>query len=220
MTRSFRILTLATFLALALAATAGAEPRTFVFDRTHSEVGFNIRHFFNKTHGRFNDYDGQITFDPANLTAGSVQLAIRDTSIYTANDRRDNHLRSEDFFWTEKYPNVTFKSTKVIPGKDDKHFQVAGDLTIRDVTKPVVLDVEYFGMGPIAIGGHALGTQAGFYATTTVNRKDYGIIWNKTVDQGGVMLGDDVDIVLSIAAMSPERPPAQPASAPQPTTKK
>jgi polyisoprenoid-binding protein YceI len=219
-TRFLRISTLTALLALGLAATAGAEPRTFVFDKTHSEVGFNVRHFFNKTHGRFEDYDGQLTFDPANITASSVQVTIKDTSIYTANPRRDAHLRTQDFFWSEKYPTITFKSTKVIPGKDDKHFQVAGDLTIRDVTKPVTLDVEYFGMGPVSIGGHAMGTQAGFMATTTVNRKDYGIIWNKTLDDGGVMLGDDVDIVLSIAAITPERPPAQPASATTPTTRK
>lgn len=220
MTRFLRISTLTALLALALAAVVGAEPRTFVFDKTHSEVGFNVRHFFNKTHGRFEDYDGQLTFDPANLTASTVQLTIRDTSIYTANTRRDAHLRTQDFFWADKYPTVTFKSTKVIPGKDDKHFQVAGDLTIRDVTKPVTLDVEYFGMGPVSIGGHAMGTQAGFSATTTINRKDYGIIWNKTLDDGGVMLGDDVDIVLSIAAITAERPPASPASATAPTSKK
>ena len=220
MTRFLRISTLTALLALGLAALAAAAPRTFVFDKTHSEVGFNVRHFFNKTHGRFEDYDGQIVFDPANITASSVQVTIKDTSIYTANARRDAHLRTQDFFWNEKYPTLTFKSTKVIPGKDDKHFKVAGDLTIRDVTKPVTLDVEYFGMGPVSISGHAMGTQAGFYATTTVNRKDYGIIWNKTLDDGGVMLGDDVDIVLSIAAITPEPPPAQPAAATAPTTKK
>ncbi len=189
-------------LALMVAA-ASAEPITFGIDRAHSEVGFNIRHFFNKTHGRFNDYEGTIVYDAKDIAASSVNVTIRDTSIYTGNDRRDNHLRTQDFFWTEKYPTVTFKSTKVIPGKDASHFQVVGDLTIRDKTKPTTLDVEFLGMGPVAIGGNAMGTQAGFVATTTVNRKDYDILWNKTLDTGGTMLSDDVDIVLNIAAVPP-----------------
>jgi len=192
------------------------DPRNFVIDRSHSEVGFNIRHFFNKTHGRFNDYTATIVYDPKDLAGSTVEVAIKDSSIYTANERRDNDLRGADFFWTEKYPMVTFKSTKVIPGKDEHHFQVAGDLTIRDVTKPVTLDVEYLGMGPVGIGGRDLGVQAGFVATTTISRKDYGIVWNKTLDQGGVMLGEDVEIALNIAAVNRPRPTAAAASAPAP----
>ena len=198
---------------LALASAASSDPRALMIDRAHSEVGFNIRHFFNKVHGRFTDYNGTIVYDPKNLALSSVEVTIRDTSINTANDRRDNHLRSQDFFGTEKYPTLTFKSTKVTPGKDSTHIQVAGDLTIRDVTKPVVLDAEYLGMGPVAVGGHSMGIQAGWLATTTINRKDYGIVWNKTLDSGGVMLGDDVEIVLNVAAFSEDRPPAG-ASAP------
>jgi len=206
----------ATLALLALVPAIRAEPRTYAIDRAHSEVGFNIRHFFNKTHGRFEDYKGTIVFDPQSLKTSSVQVTIRDSSIYTANAKRDDHLRGQDFFWVEKYPTLTFASTKVIAGKDAEHFKVAGNLTIRDVTKPVVLDVEYLGMGPIGVNGNDLGTQAGFWATTKVNRKDYGIMWNRNLDQGGVMLGDDVEIVLSIAAVTPKPPAssAQPASAP------
>ena len=97
---------------------ARREPRTFTIDRSHSEVGFNVRHFFNKVHGRFTDYSGidrvrsRTTWRPRR-----VEVTIKDTSIYTANERRDKHLRSEDFFWIEKHPTITFKSTKVIPGK-------------------------------------------------------------------------------------------------------
>lgn len=220
MKRFASILAALTLATISFVRVAAADPISFQIDRAHSDVGFDVRHFFNKVHGKFTEYDGSIVYDPKNLTASTVSVTIRDSSINTNNERRDTHLRTQDFFWQEKYPTITFKSTKVIPGKDDKHFQVAGDLTIRDVTKPVTLDVEYFGMGPVSIGGHAMGTQAGFMATTTVNRKDYGIIWNKTLDDGGVMLGDDVDIVLSIAAITPERPPAQPASATTPTTRK
>jgi polyisoprenoid-binding protein YceI len=205
-------------LAVVLAAhasEASAEPVVFGPDRAHSEVGFNIRHFFNKVHGRFEDYTAKIAYDPKNLAASSVEVTIRDSSIYTGNDRRDAHLRTEDFFWADKYPFVTFKSTTVIPGKDENHFRVAGELTIRDVTKPDTLDVEFLGMGPIAMGGRSIGTQAGFLASTTIDRKQFGIVWNRQLDQGGVMLGDDVDIRLNIAAVNMDKPAATPAPAPK-----
>jgi polyisoprenoid-binding protein YceI len=207
---------LMTLVLLAAASVALAEPRTFNIDRAHSEVGFDVQHFFNKAHGSFNDYSGAIVYDPKNLAASSVAVTIRDSSVYTANDRRDNHLRTQDFFWTEKFPLITFKSTKVIPGKDESHFQVAGDLAIRGITKPVVLDVEFLGMGPVAIGGNSLGLQAGWIARTTINRKDFEIVWNKTLDQGGVMLRDNVDIVLNIAGFSTDEPatPPKPTGAP------
>jgi len=209
---------LAAALLLATVATSHAAPRTYTFDRSHSEVGFNVRHFFNKTHGRFENYTGSLVFDSTHVANSSVEVTIQDSSIYTANDRRDNHLRTEDFFWVEKYPTITFKSTKVIPGKTKDHFQVQGNLTIRDVTKLVTLEVDYFGMGPLSISGRDLGMQAGFSATTTVNRKDFGIVWNRTLDSGGVMLGDDVEIVLSIAAISRDDAgtPAAPAAATTP----
>jgi polyisoprenoid-binding protein YceI len=211
---------LVTLTLVSLAATASlaaAEPKTFMIDRAHTEVGFNIRHFFTKVHGRFTDFAGSIVYDPKALAASSVDVTIRDTSIWTGTERRDNHLRTEDFFWVEKYPTITFKSSKVIAGKDDHHFQVAGDLTIRGVTKPVTLDVEFLGMGPVDIGGNSLGVQAGFDATTTINRKDYGIVWNKTVDQGGAMLDDNVELVLNVAAFAAGDP--KPAAT-APATKK
>lgn len=191
------------FAAVAFAGIAAADPVTLQIDRAHSDVGFDVRHFFNKVHGKFTDYDGTIVYDPKTLTASSVTVTIRDSSINTNNDRRDTHLRTQDFFWVEKYPTITFKSTKVLPGKDDKHFQVVGDLTIRGVTKTVTLDTEFLGMASAAIGGMDFGTQAGFLATVTIpDRKEYGLIWNKTLDQGGTMLGDDVAITLNIAAFS------------------
>ncbi len=207
----------AAVLLVGAVSLAAAEPRTYSIDRAHSEVGFNVRHFFNKTHGRFNDYTGTIVFDPKNVALSSAEVVIRDSSIFTGVERRDNHLRTADFFWTEKYPTITFKSTKVVPGKDAKHFAVEGNLTIRDVTKPVTLDAELIGMGPLAINGQSMGTQAGFEASTTINRKDFGIVWNKVVDQGGMMLDDDVELVFSIAAMSRDNAPvAAPAAATAP----
>jgi polyisoprenoid-binding protein YceI len=186
---------------LVFASLANAETKTFTPDRAHTEVGFNIRHFFSKVHGRFESYDGEIQFDEKNLTASSVHITIADSSINTQNDRRDNHLRSQDFFWVEKFPTIEFKSTKVIPGKDKTHFKVQGNLTIRGITKPVTLDVELLGVAPISIGGNSMGTRAGFAATVTINRKDFDIVWNKTLDTGSVMLGDDVEIVLNVEAV-------------------
>ena len=203
--------------ALATVRPAVADPVTLQIDRAHTEVGFDVRHFFNKVHGKFTDFSGTIVYDPKNLAVSTVDVTIRDTSIFTANERRDNHLRTQDFFWVEKYPTITFKSNKVIAGKDDKHFQVAGDLTIRGVTKPVTLDVEFLGMGPASIGGNDLGIQAGFIATTTIaDRKEYGLVWNKTLDQGGTMLSDDVQLTLNVAAFAPN--PNAPAKKP-PATK-
>ncbi len=218
MMRFHRVLPLAAALSLGLASLATAEPLALVLDKAHTEIGFNIRHFFNKTHGRFKDFSGAIRFDPANLVASTVEVTIVDSTIDTANERRDNDLRGANFFDVANHPTITFKSTKVIPGKDANHFQVAGDFTIRGITKPVTLDTEFLGMGPVGIGGRSLGTLAGFMATTTVKRQDWGITWNKTLDQGGVMLGDDVEIVLSVAAVTP--PPAPPATPPAPAAEK
>jgi polyisoprenoid-binding protein YceI len=196
-----RLAALTAFALLVLASLASAETKTFTLDPAHTEVGFNIRHFFSKVHGRFETYDGEIQFDEKNLTASSVRVTIADSSINTQNGRRDNHLRSQDFFWVEKYPTIEFKSTKVVPGKDKTHFKVQGTLTIRGVTKPVTLDVELLGVAPISIGGNSMGTRAGFAATVTINRKDFDIVWNKTLDTGSVMLGDDVEIVLNVEAV-------------------
>ena len=204
MKRLVTILAAFAVAAIASAHAAAADPTTFQIDRAHSDVGFDVRHFFNKVHGKFTDYEGTIVYDPKNLTASTVTVTIRDSSINTNNERRDNHLRTQDFFWQEKYPTITFKSSKVLPGKDDKHFQVVGDLTIRGVTKTVTLDTEFLGMASTASGGFDFGTQAGFIATVTIpDRKEYGLVWNKTLDQGGTMLGDDVAITLNIAAVAP-----------------
>jgi polyisoprenoid-binding protein YceI len=182
------------------AATPAAA--TLIIDHSHSEAGFNIRHFFSKVHGNFTDFSGTIAYDAKNLPASMVEVTIKDTSISTGNDHRDAHLRTADFFWTAKYPTIKFKSTKVVPSEEPNHFQVVGDLTIRDVTKPVTLEAELIGMGPVTIDGRDMGLRAGFSAKTTINRKDFGIVWNKTVDQGGVMLGDDVELVLNVEAFT------------------
>lgn len=194
-----------TLAALALLVGTGsalAAPITFDIDASHTDVDFSIKHYFSKVRGGFDQVRGTIVYDPENVAASSVEVVIPDSTINTGNANRDKHLRTEDFFWVEKHPEITFKSTKVVPGADANSFKVEGNLTMRGVTKPVVLDASFLGMGPVAIGGRDMGTRAGFEATTRVNRKDYEIIWNRTLDQGGVMLGDEVDIHLSIEAVS------------------
>ena len=214
-------------LALAVAATAlsiaavsvSAEPEPFKVDPNHSLAEFTIRHFFTRVRGRFNDFAGTILYDEKNLAASSVDVTIQTKSIFTNQDRRDNDLRSPRFFWADSFPTITFKSTKVVPGEGNK-FKVEGNLTMRGATKPVILDAEFLGMGAVGIEGRAMGTRAGFDGTTTLDRKDFGIVWNQTLDQGGTMLGDDVALTISVEAgkFDPNamRPPGggQPPAAP------
>jgi len=184
---------------MSFGSAASAAPLTFDIDKVHSQVGFSIRHFFSKVPGQFKDFSGTIVMDPMRPAASSVDVTIQAASIFMDNERRDSHLRSPDFFAADSFPTLTFKSTKVAPAGKDK-YKVTGDLTMRGVTKSVVLDVEFLGMGQVAIGGQSMGTKAGFEATTSVNRHDFGINWNKTLDQGGLMLGEDVAISLHIEA--------------------
>lgn len=194
--RKTRVIT--SFLAVALfalTATAQASPSTWAIDPTHSNVTFTIRHFFSKVSGSFNKFSGAIVYDPANPAASSVKAEIDASSIYTANERRDNHLRSADFFDVAKHPTLTFESTKVT-GEGGK-LKIEGNLTMRGVTKPVTLEGEFLGGGQTASG-----ERAGFEATGKLDRKEFGILWNKVADQGGAVLGDDVQIRIAIEAIS------------------
>lgn len=187
---------------LLYAGTALAATETLNIDQSHTRVGFSVRHFFTPVRGEFKTVSGTIALDQANLNASQVSVEIDAASINTNNDRRDTHLKTDDFFAVEKNPKITFVS-KSIAVKDNKG-TMTGDLTMRGVTKPVTLDVEVLG-----IGKQGPGTIAGFNATGKVNRKDYGILWNKTLDQGGTMLGDDVTLEISVEAKTP--PPPKPA---------
>jgi len=192
-------------LAVVLAASPAFAADTFVIDKGHSEVGFQIRHMMTKVRGRFNDFEGRIVVDKAKPEASSVELTIQATSIDTANPNRDKDLRSAEFFDVEKYPTITFKSTRITPkGKD--LYDVTGTLTMRGVAKEVTLPVTVLGFMKNMRGVEA----AGFEASTTINRKDYGITWNKTLDTGGVLLGDDV--IVSVNLETRLETPGSPAS--------
>lgn len=181
-----------TLLAAAVLAAAAVPAPAAVYniDPVHSLVGFRIRHLVAKTSGRFTKYSGTINYTEGKPETWSVDAKIDPASINTDNEKRDGHLRSADFFDVEKCPVMAFKSTKVVKGEDGRHM-LHGELTMHCVTKPVVLDLE--------VGGVA-GPKAGFSARTKLNRKDFGIVWNKVLDAGSAMLGEDVEVSLDIEA--------------------
>lgn len=187
-------------IALALFAVAGWAD-TLQIDKSHSSTEFKVRHLTANVRGSFTDFDGSINVDPANPTRGSVTFKIKAASIDTNEPKRDAHLRSEDFFFVEKYPEITFKSSSIKPAGKDR-YNVAGTLTMRGVSKQVVLPVAFLGWVKDPWGN----TKGGFEIETTVNRKDYDITWNKALDAGGVLLGEDVSVVinLEVAKVAPQ----------------
>jgi polyisoprenoid-binding protein YceI len=187
------LLAVAALASLPLAAIA----KPLEVDPVHTNVGFQIRHLFSNVSGRFDKFDGTIEFDPEAPEKSSIEGSIDAASIDTDNEKRDKHLRSPDFFAVEKYPKITFKSSKVAEiDKEKKTARVGGVLSMRGVEKPVVLDVSFLGSGP----GPSGDKRHGFHAETTINRKDFGIAWNKTLDAGGFVLGDDVKITIDVDA--------------------
>ena len=184
-------------IAIVLMASAAAvvEAGEWAADPMHSVMNFKVRHLFSKSGGKFDDWSATINFDPAHLEKGSVEVVIQVASINTGNEQRDGHLKSADFFDAEKFPTITFKSTKV-EKSEDGGYTLIGDLTMHGVTKEVSFAFDFHGSGP----GPQGGSVAGFSASLTVNRKDYGISWNKTMDAGGAILGEEVTIELEIEA--------------------
>ena len=166
---------------------------TFAVDKAHSQVGFKVRHLgIANVRGSFQDYDATVRFDPEDLSTLQVEATIAVSSIDTGIERRDNHLRSDDFFNAEQFPAITFKS-KAVRNLDGDAFELVGDLTIRDVTKEVVLEAEFLGMGMMR------GTQkAGFEAETTINRFDYNLKWDALTEAGGLVVSENVQIILEL----------------------
>lgn len=181
-----------TALVLALSVGTAVAQGTYSIDTVHSNVGFKVRHLVSKTAGEFTDFDGRIIADFNDLDASSVELTIDAASIDTKNEKRDGHLRSEDFFDVEKHPEITFKSSK-ITRVDDDTFAVAGTLTMRGVAKEITLMVDFLGE-MTALGS----TRAGYELSTTLNRKDYGVSWNRALDAGGFLLSDEVEVDIAL----------------------
>ena len=180
-------------LALLLPALAAAEPAIYKVDSDHSGVGFSIRHFVSNVSGRFRDFDGTIKYDKANPAASSVEFTVKAASIDTANNDRDEHLRSKDFFDVQKFPTLTFTSTKVV-AKDANTLDVTGNLTMHGVTKPITIPVTLLGSVKTP-----KGEKAGFETNFKVDRKEYGITWNNVLDSGPV-LGDEVKVNIEVEA--------------------
>jgi polyisoprenoid-binding protein YceI len=166
----------------------------WVIDNGHSAVGFSVRHMMlSNARGNFNKFSGTVDFNEADPASSSVDVSVDVASVDTKDEKRDGHLKSPDFFDTEKYPALTFKSVKV-EKTSDTTAKLHGNLTIKDVTKPVVLDVEYHGQAKSPWGT----TSAGFSASTKVNREDFGLVWNAPLETGGVLVGKDVKIEIEI----------------------
>jgi polyisoprenoid-binding protein YceI len=164
-------------------------------DVAHSSVGFTVRHLMvSKVHGQFTKWNGTFAFDEANPANSHVEVQIEVASVDTRDPQRDGHLRTGDFFDAEKFPHLTFKSTSVTGEKNA--FKVTGDLTLRGVTKQVVLDVEYSGR----VKHPQMGERAGFSANTSINRKDFGVAFNQILDTGGVAVSEKVDIHIEVEA--------------------
>jgi polyisoprenoid-binding protein YceI len=178
---------------------------SWTVDKGHSSATFKVRHMMANVTGQFRDFDGSISIDRANPAKSSVEFTIQAASIDTGSENRDNHLRSPDFFDAAKFPAITFKSTSVQP-KSATAFDVTGDLTMHGVTKRVTLPVSFLGFGKTA-----RGEKAGFEIETTVNRKDYGIVWNKNLDEGGLLLGEDVKVTINLEVDRKPPAPAAPA---------
>lgn len=184
------------FLALTLATLLSSTcwAADYQIDPTHSSVTFKVKHLaISSVPGRFGELSGTFSFDPAKIEASKAQATLSVSSINTMDAKRDDHLKGPDFFDASKYPSITFKTNKV-DKVSDAAFKAHGDLTIHGVTKPVTLDVTYGGSAKDPWGKE----RAAFEARTVINRKDFGLTWNKTIETGGLVVGDEVQIALEI----------------------
>jgi len=173
-------------------------------DAAHSEIQFSAKHLMISTvRGRFNEFTGTVEGDEQNPTASTVDVKIDASSLVTGDAKRDGHLRSPDFLDVEQYPYITFKSSRV-QQIGASHGKLIGDLTIRDVTKEVVLDVEYAGQAKTPWGT----TSAGFNAQTKINRKDWGLNWNVALETGGWLVGDQITINIELELVKQVEQPA------------
>lgn len=163
-------------------------------DQAHSTIGFEVKHMMvSKVKGQFTNYSADVEVDNLeDLTSAQIEITIDTTSINTNNEDRDNHLKSAEFFDTEQFPDIKFKSTSIT--KDGEDYKVSGDLMIKDVTKPAVFDVEYGGKGTNPWGVEVYG----FEAETKIDREEFGLTWNAALETGGVLVGKDIKIKVEL----------------------
>lgn len=183
------------FLLILLPVTDAFAATVYQIDKVHSYIGFSVKHIvISNVKGNFTDFSGTITYDEEDITKSSVNVTINVASIDTDNERRDNHLKSEDFFDVAEYPEMTFKSTKI--EKTDDGLVMHGKLTMRGVTKDISIPFEVLGK---ATGPDGLAVVA-FEGSAKLSRKEYGINWNKALAAGGFIVGDEVKIDIQIEA--------------------
>ena len=182
-------------LTLGLASTV-AQAATYKLDAAHTTIGFSVKHLMvSNVKGSFGEFDGTIEFDEANPSAMKASAVVQVASINTANEKRDEHLRSADFFDAATHPTITFESTRVEGSLPN--LTLVGNLTIRGVTKEVSIPVEVGGPITNPWGKVVIGLSGG----TTINRQDFGVNWSKALDGGGVVVGDEVKLILEIEAI-------------------
>jgi len=182
-------------LPLLLAAAPLSAPEQYQIDGSHTYVGFEVRHMMvSNVRGQFENVQGDIVYDAADVANSSAEVRIETCSIDTNNDRRDNHLRSDDFFNCEQYPYITFRSTSVHAADDG--FVMEGDLTIRDVTRRVSIPFELTGPADAGNGRKVIGAEG----ELVIDRHDYNVRWNRTTEAGGLVVGPEVKVELKVAA--------------------
>ena len=186
-----RFLVLAAVTAMGAGSAAAAD--TYTIDTAHSNVTFEIRHLMSKVNGTFDDFGGTFLIDLDDPSASKVEFTIDAASINTRNEKRDEHLRSADFFDVANHPTITFTSTEVVKTEGNR-YEVHGNLTMHGVTRKVVLPVTFLGEVVDPWGN----TKTGFEVETELDRKDYDIVWNKTLETGGMILGDEVEIEINL----------------------
>ena len=169
----------------------------YVFDPAHSRIGFVARHaMVTKVRGAFHQFEGTARLDGAEPARSTAQVVIKTESIDTGVEQRDQHLRTNDFLDAPTYPDITFRSTSVEP-LSDTEFRVTGDLTIKDTTRLVSIDVEYTGRAVDPFGNQRVGLEG----SVTISRKDFGVTWNAPLEGGGVLVGDKIVLELDISAI-------------------
>lgn len=173
-------------------------------DKAHSSINFSVRHMMISTaRGRFEEFDGTFEVNEADPRQSKIEVQIQATSVNTKEAQRDGHLKSPDFFDVEKYPVIIFKSKRVEKASG-QNVRLVGDLTIKDITKEVALDVEYAGQAKSPWGT----INAGFTAQTKINRKDWGLTWNVALETGGMLVGEEVTISIELELV--KQPEAEP----------
>jgi polyisoprenoid-binding protein YceI len=175
-------------------AFMGAQAQTnWKLDKVHSSIRFSVSHMVvSESEGTFKAFDGTVSNTKADFSDAKINFTIDVNSIATENEGRDKHLKSDDFFNAEKYPTIKFESTSLKPLGGNK-YKLTGNMTVRDVTKPVEFDVTYGG-----VINTQRGRKAGFKATTTINRQDFNLKWSRTVEAGGLAVGNDVEVVIKV----------------------